>query len=149
MGRSFLGNLNSASSPAIVAYTFSHRNWEPEAGESLRPAWFTGQTPGWPGLHRETMFQKTKTKTNQPTPKKQQNLCFFSLFGAFPVVTWQLSTVMVLGRVGFQLCYNGVRDCLAAIPATFLHSLVLIVLRREGFWLLGILSPETNKIRAQ
>jgi hypothetical protein len=25
----------------------------------------------------------------------------------------------------------------------------LIVLRREGFWLLGILSSETNKIRAQ
>lgn len=35
---------------------------EAEAGgsQSLRPAWFTEQVPGWQGLHRETLCQEEK-----------------------------------------------------------------------------------------
>jgi hypothetical protein len=31
---------------------------------SLRPVWSTEQVPGQPGLHRETLSQKTKTKAH-------------------------------------------------------------------------------------
>ena len=43
---------------------FESSTWEVEAGRflSLRPAWSTERVPGQPGLHRETLSQKTKKK---------------------------------------------------------------------------------------
>jgi hypothetical protein len=44
-----------------VAHTADPSTLEAEAGESLssRPAWSTERVPGHPGLHRETLSQKT------------------------------------------------------------------------------------------
>jgi hypothetical protein len=49
-----------------VAHTFNHTTQEAEAGGSLssRPAWYTNQAPGQPGLHRKTLSSKTK-QTNK------------------------------------------------------------------------------------
>jgi hypothetical protein len=49
---------------AVVAHAFNPSTWEAEAGGflSLRPAWSTKWVPGQPGLHRETLSRKTKTK---------------------------------------------------------------------------------------
>jgi hypothetical protein len=57
----------------MVANAFNLSTWEAEAGRSLssRPAWSTEQVPGQPGLHKETMHQKTKTKTKT---KLKQNI---------------------------------------------------------------------------
>ena len=51
---------------AVVAHTFNPNTWEAEAGGFLssRPAWSTEWVPRQPGLHRETLSQKTK-KTNK------------------------------------------------------------------------------------
>jgi hypothetical protein len=48
----------------VVAHTFNPSTWEAEAGKflSLRPAWSTKWVPGQPGLHRETLSPKNKTK---------------------------------------------------------------------------------------
>jgi hypothetical protein len=48
----------------MVAHTFNPSTWEAEAGGFLssRPAWSTEWGPGQPGLHRETLSQKTKKK---------------------------------------------------------------------------------------
>jgi hypothetical protein len=37
---------------------------------SLRTAWSIEQTPGQPGLHRETLSQKNKNKNKSKTNKK-------------------------------------------------------------------------------
>jgi hypothetical protein len=71
-------SLCSADCPGIhselgmVAHTFHPSTWEAEAGGFLssRPAWSTEWVPGPPGLHRETLSQKTKTKN-----KKRNSLC--------------------------------------------------------------------------
>jgi hypothetical protein len=51
-------------SRAVVAHAFNPSTWEAEAGGFLssRPAWSTEWVPGQPGLHRETLSQKTKKK---------------------------------------------------------------------------------------
>jgi hypothetical protein len=53
---------------AVVAYTVNSSTWEAEASGSL---WVWGQpgteqVPGQPGLHRETLSQKSKTKQKNP-----------------------------------------------------------------------------------
>jgi hypothetical protein len=50
--------------PGMVAHAFNLSTWEAEAGGFLssRPAWSTKWVPGQPGLHRETLSRKTKTK---------------------------------------------------------------------------------------
>ena len=47
-----------------MAHAFNPSTREAEAGGSLslRPAWATEQVPGQPGLHTETLSQKTKKK---------------------------------------------------------------------------------------
>jgi hypothetical protein len=59
--------------PGVVAHSFNPSTLEAEAGGFLssRPAWSTEWVPGQPGLHRETLSQKTKP-TNQPTKHKKQ-----------------------------------------------------------------------------
>ena len=58
----------------MVVHPFNPSTWEAEAGGFLspRPAWSTKRDPGQPGLHRETLYQKTKPNQNQK-PKKKQN----------------------------------------------------------------------------
>jgi hypothetical protein len=50
----------------VMAHAFNPSTQETEAGGllSLRPAWSTEKAPGQPGLHRETLCQKT-TKQNK------------------------------------------------------------------------------------
>jgi hypothetical protein len=57
---------------AVVAHPFNPSTWEAEAGGflSLRRAWSTEWVPGQPGLHRETLPRKTKTKTITTTTKQ-------------------------------------------------------------------------------
>jgi hypothetical protein len=58
----------------VVAHDFypSTQGAEAEAGGFLssRPAWSTKLVPGQPGLHREMLSQKTKTKTKNKQTKK-------------------------------------------------------------------------------
>jgi hypothetical protein len=100
-----------------VAHAFNPSTWEAEAGGflSLRPAWSTKWVPGQPGLHRETLSQKTKTKkktnpkpTNQTKNDKQgrtqQHASYGEMRGrdrtrththAHPSYTWTLHTLHV------------------------------------------------------
>jgi hypothetical protein len=59
-------------SRAVVGHAFNPSTWEAEAGRflSLRPAWSTKWVPKQPGLYRETLSQKNKTK-NKQTNKTQ------------------------------------------------------------------------------
>jgi hypothetical protein len=52
------------NSRAVVAHAFNPSTQEAGAGGFLssRPAWSTKWGPGQPGLHRETLSQKTKQK---------------------------------------------------------------------------------------
>jgi hypothetical protein len=58
----------------VVAYAFSPSTWEAEAGGFLssRPAWSTKWVPGQPGLHRETLSQKTNKQTNKNKKEKRK-----------------------------------------------------------------------------
>jgi hypothetical protein len=50
----------------VVEYAFNPSTWEAEAGGFLssRPAWSAERVPGQPGLHRETLSQKTNKQKN-------------------------------------------------------------------------------------
>jgi hypothetical protein len=50
--------------PGVVVHAFNPSTREEEAGGFLssRPAWSTERVPGQPGLYRETLSQKNKTK---------------------------------------------------------------------------------------
>jgi hypothetical protein len=52
----------------MVAHAFKPSTRKAEAGGFLssRPGWSTEWVSGQPGLHRETLSQKTKTKTKKP-----------------------------------------------------------------------------------
>ena len=61
----------------MVAHAFNPSTWKAEAGGFLssRSAWSTESVPGQPGLHRETLSQKTKKQKNKnqkPKAKKQK-----------------------------------------------------------------------------
>jgi hypothetical protein len=61
--------------PSVVAHAFNPSTGEAEAGGFLssRPAWSTKWVPGQPGLHRETLSQKTKQKkTNKQTKRTKE-----------------------------------------------------------------------------
>lgn len=45
----------------VVVHTFNPHTWEAKAGGSV------SLRPGWPGLHRETFSQKTKTNRKMLT----------------------------------------------------------------------------------
>ena len=65
----------------MVVHTFNPNTWEAESGGFLnsRPAWPTEWAPGQPGLHRETLSQKTKTKTKTNKQQKRMNsLCLIA-----------------------------------------------------------------------
>jgi hypothetical protein len=64
----------------VVAHAFDPSTREAEAGGFLssRPAWSTKWVPGQPGLHRETLSQKTTTTTTTTT--KECQLYFVPLF---------------------------------------------------------------------
>ena len=51
----------------VVAHALIPALGKEEAGgsQSLRPTWFTERVPGQPGLHEETLSQKTKTKRKE------------------------------------------------------------------------------------
>jgi hypothetical protein len=57
----------------VAAHTFNPSTREAEAGGflSLRPAWSTKWVLGQPGLYREILSQKTKTKTNKQTKNQE------------------------------------------------------------------------------
>jgi hypothetical protein len=59
---------------AVVAHAFNPNTWEAEAGGFLssRPAWSTEWVPGQPGLHRETLSQKTKKQNKTKTKNKKK-----------------------------------------------------------------------------
>jgi hypothetical protein len=63
----------------VVAHTFNCSTREAEAGGflSLRLAWSTKGVPGQPGLHRETLPQKTKKKKKQ---KKKKQILYNHIF---------------------------------------------------------------------
>jgi hypothetical protein len=70
-------NKKGITSEVMVAHTFNISTWEAEAEAggflSSRPAWSTEWVPRQPGLHRETLSRKTKTKqtkNNQPNKQK-------------------------------------------------------------------------------
>jgi hypothetical protein len=60
--------------PGVVAHTFNPSTREAEAGGflSLKPARSTEWIPGQPGLHRETLSWKNKTKQNKTKNKTKQ-----------------------------------------------------------------------------
>jgi hypothetical protein len=55
------------SGRAMVEHGFNPSTWEAEADEFLssKLAWFLEWVPGQPGLSRETLSQKNKTKGNE------------------------------------------------------------------------------------
>jgi hypothetical protein len=59
----------------VVAHTFNPSIWRLKQVDlpSSKLAWSIEQVPGQPGLHRETLSQKTKTKTKKPTKPNQPN----------------------------------------------------------------------------
>ena len=72
--------IKNSNQLGMVVHTFNPSTWEAEAGWFLssRPAWSTEWVPGQPGLYRETLSQKTKTKpqnqkAKQNKTKKQKN----------------------------------------------------------------------------
>jgi hypothetical protein len=68
----------------VVVHTFIPSIQEAEAvvlSVSLRPAWFTEQVPGQPGLlHAETLSQKTQKRRKRVV---NLNFCFFG--GVFEI----------------------------------------------------------------
>jgi hypothetical protein len=60
--------------PGVVALAFNPSTWEAEAGRFLnsRPAWSTKWVPGQPGIHREILSWKTKTKQNKTKQTNKQ-----------------------------------------------------------------------------
>jgi hypothetical protein len=82
---------------AVVAHAFNPSTWEAETGRFLssRPARSTEWVPGHPGLHRETLSQKKK--------KKSQPLLLASS------ETWH--GCVVLGLIAL-LCKMSKRSCL-------------------------------------
>jgi hypothetical protein len=84
---------NSQTSRAAVTHAFNPSTREAEAGGFLssRPVWSTKWVPGQPGLYRETLSRKTKTKQNKiPKPSRAgdgqtaQWVSFSMLFTLFP-----------------------------------------------------------------
>jgi hypothetical protein len=67
-------HINKLVSPGVVAHVFNLSTWEAEAGGFLssRPAWSTKWVPGQPGLHRETLSQKTKKEKKKQNKTKKQ-----------------------------------------------------------------------------
>jgi hypothetical protein len=68
-----------------LAHAFNPSTWEAEAGGFLssRPAWSTERVLGQPGLHRETLSLKTKTKTKMDNlvflKKCEEKICWFEI----------------------------------------------------------------------
>jgi hypothetical protein len=60
----FINSIKVISYWAVVVHAFNPSTWEAEAGRCLssRPAWSTEWVPGQPGIHRETLSWKNKTK---------------------------------------------------------------------------------------
>jgi hypothetical protein len=86
--------------PGIVAHAFNPSTREAEACGILssRPAWSTEWVPGQPGLHRETLSQKTKKKKKKkdfylewwaapPEPAHNATLQWFPSENLFPFLT--------------------------------------------------------------
>ena len=68
----------------MVVHTFNPSTREAEAGEFLssRPAWSTKWVPGQPGLHRETLSRKNKTKQKKkciPSQYETSHIAFDEL----------------------------------------------------------------------
>jgi hypothetical protein len=78
----------------VVAHAFNPSTREAEAGGFLssRPAWSTEWVPGQPGLHRETLSRKNKTKQNKTKhktkQKKEVSPKFSAAANALLVSTW-------------------------------------------------------------
>jgi hypothetical protein len=86
-------DMELGTEPGVVAHAFNPSTWEAEAGGFLssRPAWSTEWVPGQPGLYRETLSRKNKTKqTNKKTKTKKtqtnkkkkgiRNSCYYHLY---------------------------------------------------------------------
>jgi hypothetical protein len=64
---------SSCNKPGVVVHAFNPSTREAEAGGFLgsRPAWSTKWVIGQPGLHKETLSRKTKTKQNKKFPQQR------------------------------------------------------------------------------
>jgi hypothetical protein len=109
------------TSRAVVAHTFNPSTWEAEASGylSLRPAWSTEWVPEQPGLHRETLSRKNKTKqknkqTNKQTKKDKARWALDSLLSVSSVF-FSVITCMWCVYVHVCMCvseYVHVRICM-------------------------------------
>jgi hypothetical protein len=70
-----------------VAHAFNPSTQEAEAGVFLssRQAWSTEWVPGQPGLYRETLSSKTKTKTKQKIIYGMGEKKTITLFHGIPI----------------------------------------------------------------
>ena len=81
---------------AVVAHVFNPSIWETEAGRFLssRPAWSTEWVPGQSGLHRETLSQKTKTKTKQNKTSQMLYICLMLSEDTMGCCMWLIPTFL-------------------------------------------------------
>jgi hypothetical protein len=72
MFNTFYNLLKTLNCQEVVAHEFNHSTCEAEAGGILssRLAWSTESVPGHPGLHRETLSQKTKPNQSKAKQSK-------------------------------------------------------------------------------
>jgi hypothetical protein len=70
----------------MVTHAFNPSTWEAEAGGflSLKPVWSTEWVIGQPGLHRETLSQKTK----QNKVKNRRSLTDLQLQSRQTLIIW-------------------------------------------------------------
>jgi hypothetical protein len=83
--------------------------WEAEAGGFLisRPAWSTEWVPGQPGLHRETLSQKTKTKTKKKERKKKIFIYnFYKVYGDLNTIPYIRFSPFLLLLLWFNLIFH-------------------------------------------
>jgi hypothetical protein len=82
----------------MVAHAFNPSTWEAEAGRflSLRPAWSTEWVPGQPGLHRETLSQKTNKQTNKKQKTNKKKACILTWGDIKAIIIYMANSKLAL-----------------------------------------------------
>jgi hypothetical protein len=72
-----MAELRVYTEPGVVVHAFNPSTWAVEAGGFLssKPAWSTEWVPGQPGLHRETLSRKQKTKKTKTATTTKSIYC--------------------------------------------------------------------------